>query len=152
MLLTNQSKDQHDGLGKLTNKFCGVRCRLAFATYFEQKVGICSHSLRVTSGVFEGFVGRSKLFLSYTNDLLAQVSRQVSLFADDTLLFEPVNNVADINFFQEVINKLDGGRKTWGVELYVAKTQLNVFNKYTTVKLKYLMNGPTLRRGLQLST
>ena len=59
-----------------------------------------STELPVTSGVPQGSVLGPTLFLVYINDLPKCVTCNVSLYADDTLLYATVNNSQDIESFQ----------------------------------------------------
>jgi len=54
--------------------------------------GTKSSSLPVTSGVPQESVLGPVLFLVYINDLPSQVDCSVGLFADDTLMYQVVNN------------------------------------------------------------
>ena len=53
---------------------------------------VSSQGCRVTSGVPQGSVLVPTFFLCYNNDLRDLLSRIVSLYADDTLLYQTVNN------------------------------------------------------------
>jgi len=68
--------------------------------------GTSSQKCRVTSGVLQGSVLGPILFLCYINDLLNLLSCKVSLYADDTLLYQTVNttNSKDAELFQNNIN------------------------------------------------
>ena len=77
-----------------------------FLTNRTRKVvvdGSSSESARVRSGVPQGTVLGSLLFLTYINDLPSTVSSQVGLFADDCLLYRPINCRADQEQLQRPI-------------------------------------------------
>ena len=66
--------------------------------------GVSSHGCRVTSGVTQGSVLEPTLFLCYINDLPDLLSCKVSLYADDTILYQTVNNNRDAEVFYSDIN------------------------------------------------
>ena len=69
-----------------------------FLTKWTQNVvvdGCSSESARMRSSVPQGTVLGPLLFLTYINDLPSTVSSQVRLFADDCLLYRPIECRAD---------------------------------------------------------
>ena len=83
-----------------------TRWIVSFLSNRNQKVvlhGNSSNTIPVTSGIPQGTVIGPKLFLLYINDLPENLSCKVSLFADDTLLYQQVNNSDDISSFQKDI-------------------------------------------------
>ena len=81
----------------------------SFLTNRSQRVavrGALSTELPVSSGVPQGSVLGPTLFLIYINDLPRAVSCNVSLYADDTLLYSEVNSNQEKQLFQMNINAL----------------------------------------------
>lgn len=87
-----------------------------FITNRKQRVvikGSCSTELPVTSGVPQGSVLGPTLFLVYINDLPSCVNCCVSLYADDTLLYQRVNSEADAADFQVNIDAVYNWSQQW---------------------------------------
>ena len=66
-----------------------------------------------SSGVPQGSVLGQKLFLIYINDLPWAVSSNVSLYADDTLLYSKVSSNQEKQLFQMNINALHDWSTKW---------------------------------------
>ena len=87
---------------RLTHKlhYCGIRGKLlqwiqSFLTNRTQRVVVddtCSSPCSVTSGVSQGSVLGPVLFLIYINDITANIQSQLTLFADDCLIYRPINS------------------------------------------------------------
>ena len=67
----------------------------------------------VNSGVPQGSVFGPTLFLCYIDDLPDMLSCKVSIYADDTLLYQTVNCPEDAVVFQENINAVYKWARLW---------------------------------------
>ena len=91
--------------------------------------GKASRELPVTSGVPQGSVLGPTLFLAYINDLPKHVRCSISLFADDTLVYQIVDTKADKLNFQKNIDALHAWADTWGMSFNVSKCSVMLFNQ-----------------------
>ena len=73
---------------------------------FIYSKGKHSAQCKVTSGVPQGTVLGSLLFLVYINDMSPGVSSRARLFADDCLLYKRIKTEADATKLQEDIDAL----------------------------------------------
>jgi len=97
----------------------------------KQKVVVASQKsleLDVTSGVPQGSVLGPTLFLVYINDLPQQIKCNISLFADDTLIYQTVNNQVEKETFQSNINLLENWASEWCMSFNVTKCSVMSFN------------------------
>ena len=106
--------------------------------------GTLSDELPVTSGVPQGSVLGPTLFLVYINDLPACVSCNVSLYADDTLLYSVVNSIQDRNQFQSNINALYDWSVRNMMPFNTTKCEVIVFNNKNMQPPTYTLGGHTL--------
>ena len=93
--------------------------------------GVSSQGCRVTSGVPQGSVLGPTLFLCYINDLPDLLSCKVSLYADDTLLYQTVNNNKDAEVFQSDINAVYEWSLKWKMPFNEKKCQAINFGSRT---------------------
>ena len=97
--------------------------------------GTYSSPCKVTSGVLQGTVLGPTLFLLYINDLKSNIQSTVHLFANDCLIYRPINSPNDHQLLQQDLNTLN----TW------AKTNLMLtsvaFSSYpnTTIKQHFFI-------------
>ena len=68
---------------------------------------------RVESGVPHGKVLGPLLFLLYINDIGNKVSSEIHLFADDCIVYRPINNDVDSLELQKDIKLLSDWSQTW---------------------------------------
>jgi len=87
-----------------------------------------SSELSITSGVPQGSVLGPTLFLAYINDLLKLVNCSISLFADDTLIYQVVNDSLEKSNFQTNINALHYWAKIWCMSFNIDKCSILAFN------------------------
>lgn len=135
----------------ITNNFDPflVRWIYDFLNNRKQRVvigGCSSNEIPVTSGVPQGSVLGPKLFLLYINDLPLTVKCKVSLFADDTLLFTPIESDEDQTRFQQDIDAAVQRANKWGMQFNTSKTKLMVFGKQRSgsQNTKYTINQATI--------
>ena len=69
--------------------------------------------MTVTSGVPQGTVLGPLIFLLYINDIGLQVTSELGLFADDSVLYGVVNDISSAEVLQSDLNKLvaDGSQR-----------------------------------------
>ena len=119
--------------------------------------GESSQETEVLSGVPQGTVLGPLLFLVHINDLPANVTSKVRLFADDCLLYRKIKSSKDQEDLQEDLNKLEVWALNWGMKFNAKKCYiLSITNKgkhkfyeLNSYILKHVENNPYL--GLILS-
>ena len=111
---------------------CGplLRWLSDYLTGRQQQVvlnGTVSHPAPVTSGVPKGSILGPLLFNIHMNSIsslpLSQNARLI-LYADDILLFKPVNSAADVAHLQQDVNLILSWMDTHGLTPNHSKTQL----------------------------
>ena len=139
-------------MNKLSN-IPNINCQILdwvhnFLLNRRQKVvvsGQTSTESLVTSGVPQGSVLRPTLFLAYISDLPEHVNCNISLFADDTLLYQTVNDIADKQSFQADINALQTWANIWGMSFNASKCSTLVFNDHgESPDARYTLGGTSL--------
>ena len=68
--------------------------------------GAQSDPVRVTSGVPQGSVLGPLMFLIFINDIHCDISSQLRLFAEDTLIYHVIDSDQDYHKLQSDLNKL----------------------------------------------
>ena len=102
-----------------------------FLTSRTQRVvldGQFSQCLPVTSGVPQGSVLGPVLFLVFINDLPDCIDCSVALFADDTLIYQPIRSKLDSIKFQHNLDALCSWANRWGMSFNLEKSKILVFN------------------------
>lgn len=96
----------------------------AFLTNRKQRVVINNETsdwISVTSGVPQGTVLGPCLFLCFINDILSDISCNISLFADDCLVYQEIENSDDYNVLQNDLNMLGEWSQKWLLPFNVSK-------------------------------
>ena len=119
---------------------------------------VSGHILRTTvdSGVPQGTVLGPILFLCHINDLPDALKSQVRLFADDCLLYRPINSQKDHDILQQDLKNLETWAENWGMRFNAKKCYiLSIKQKSITL---YSLNGHILEQvknnpylGIQIS-
>ena len=86
--------------------------------------GEASDTVQVISGVPQGSVLGSILFLIYINDLPNGISSGVRLFADDAIVYRNISDSEDCRTLQEDLDKLSYWKKTWLMEFNASKCEV----------------------------
>ena len=101
----------------------------------------------VESGVPQGTVLGPLLFLIYINDLPSQVKSQVRLFADDCLLYRPINSLQDQLQIQKDLISLEKWASTWGMRFNATKCYvMQIARGNKRLSKFYELNGHILQQ------
>ena len=107
----------------LKASYYGIRGKLhtwlcSFLTDHKQRVvvnGTSSDWLAVTSGVPQGTVLGPVLFLLYINDLPNNISSNVKLFADDSVVYQQIQRVENHSILQQDLLNLKQWASLWQI-------------------------------------
>ena len=83
-----------------------------------------SRTAPVTSGVPQGTVLGPILFLAYINDLPDNITSQVRLFADDTVVYAAISRMDDSLALQRDLDTLQTWENKWDMEFNPSKCQV----------------------------
>jgi hypothetical protein len=109
--------------------------------------GTKSNWLPVTSGVPQGTVMGPLLFLIYVNDITDVTRSSLRLFADDTMLYRPINNEADTQILQSDLNRLSEWIDKWLLKINIDKCvhlRVTSCKRHSENSPSYLLNGNIL--------
>ena len=110
--------------------------------------GEFSPSIPVTSGVPQGTVLGPLMFLLYINDIgeLIDNSTSIKLFADDCLLFRPIQTDQDQVQLQSDLDKLRSWAKSWQMNFNPTKCEcLHITRSRTPKVFTYNLMGTDLK-------
>ena len=112
--------------------------------------GATSEKAPVVSGVPQGTVLGTLLFLLFINDLPDWVTSRTRLFADDCIVYRKIQTPQDCNQLQRDLDSLAQWESTWGMSFHPDKCNvLRVTNKRTPINSTYKLKGQELE---ELST
>ena len=108
--------------------------------------GESSAEAMVKSGVPQGSVLGSLLFLIFIHDLAKNTTSTVRLLADDCVMYRPIRHANDCEALQEDLNKLHDWEERW--QLRFNDTKCNILRATHARKKKitenYKLNGASL--------
>ena len=97
----------------------------------------------ITSGVPQGSILGPLLFLLFVNDLPDVVSTTAKMFADDTKVYNEINNKADCDKLQRDLNALSAWSRIWLLDFNATKCV--VLRIKAAIKYQYSLNGVYLQ-------
>ncbi len=112
----------------------------SFLTNRKQSIvveGVSSKQSDVLSGVPQGTCLGPILFLCYINDITNNIDSQLRLFADDALLYRPINSPADHNLLQQDLYTLESWANDWDMKFNAKKCYI-LSSKRTANKSSHL--------------
>ena len=110
--------DYQHGFGK--RRYCETH----LIQTVDDLAGKRSTTAAVTSGVPQGKVIGSVLFICYINDLPDQLSSTASIFVDDCLLYRNINASANADKLQDDIDRLQKWEADWLMEFKPDKCEI----------------------------
>ena len=105
-----------------------------------------SDYVSVISGVPQGSVLGSSLFLFYINDISKGFNLAVRLFADDTIAFLTIKSKRDTRLLQDELKRLADWETQWQKKFHPDKCEvINICHKKPTIQSNYVLHGHTLK-------
>ena len=106
-----------------------------------------SESCPVTSGVPQGSVLGPTLFLLFINDIGNDITSNIRLFADDTILYRPISSSTDADQLQADLDRLHDWSNKWQMVFHPAKCKLlRASSSRNPIKASYTLAGQTLEQ------
>ncbi len=119
-----------------------------FLTKRSQRVvvdGEASEWTDVLSGVPQGTVLGPLLFLTFINDISESISSSIRLFADDCLMYRPINTLEDCKALQEDLDKLHNWTTKWQMKFNSDKCHvMQVSHRLNNISYNYHLGEDTL--------
>ena len=107
--------------------------------------GINSDEVPVSSGVPQGSVLGTILFLAYINDLSEQVKSRVRLFADDTAMYLAISSTTEGQVLETDLACLERWEKVWDMQFNPSKCQvLHITRKVKPLNTKSILHNVDL--------
>ena len=107
--------------------------------------GVESTAANVKSGVPQGTVLGPLLFLIYINDMANAVTSDISLFADDALLYRNITNWEEASKLQCDLDSLVQWEQQWSMEFHPQKCKvLRITNKRKIIAAQYHIHNTDL--------
>jgi len=110
--------------------------------------GVCSSWRKVWSGVPQGSVLGPILFLIFINDLDDHLSAKVLKFADDTKLFNTVDNQQHGQSLQNDIDILGNWALNWQMKFNVEKCKVVHYGK-SSIRFQYSLYGQPIAESTE---
>ena len=108
--------------------------------------GVASQPRDVLSGIPQGTCLGPILFLYYINDITSGIESQMRLFADDALIYRPINTAEDHHILQRDLHKLEEWAKMWDMRFNPAKCYiLSVKHTDNRSSHFYTLHGQVLK-------
>ena len=125
---------------------------LANRTQCTRVNGSCSKWYPVLSGTPQGTVLGPHLFLLYINDIHQDVSSTTRLFADDCLVYRPINSADDELALQKDLDSMVAWSQRWGMHFNPTKCEaIRVSRKRNPGLTSYSILGVNLTESRQIT-
>ena len=130
----------------------------SFLSDRHQKVvidNVSSDSVSVVSGVPQGTVLGTILFIIYINDVIENIKHsKIQLFADDIVLYKEISAVRDAQQLQEDLESLQLWEGTWLLKLSIPKCHVLKVTRATkhAIAFNYCLHNTLLEAATAVST